>query len=247
MADQRRLQYLWCDGFHSPCRHLLSEDPPKIVGKAWICDDRKQEEWGFTLFLPTAAAFIEDIDWRDVEFRRDRTCWMAVDRERKRIEIEPSAAVPGSLVIRSTVIEFGGVHECRSDRITHDPAVMGGKPCIRGLRVTVGTILGLLASGTSREPHPLEGHTRILSRKISTQPPRSYAAWRLEERRRTAEVDAMSVQLVVDMNLSVDWIDEFAKRRAEAVGSLVDRRRSGRRRLGDHGMGEVEGIRRFHA
>ena len=31
-------------------------------------------------------------------------------------------------------------------RITHDPAVMGGKPCIRGLRVTVGTILGLLAS-----------------------------------------------------------------------------------------------------
>ena len=37
------------------------------------------------------------------------------------------------------------------DRITHDPAVMGGKPCIRGLRVTVGTILGLLASGKSRE------------------------------------------------------------------------------------------------
>ena len=36
-------------------------------------------------------------------------------------------------------------------RITHDPAVMGGKPCIRGLRVTVGTILGLLAKGNSRE------------------------------------------------------------------------------------------------
>ena len=33
------------------------------------------------------------------------------------------------------------------DRITHDPEVMGGKPCIRGLRVTVGTIIGLLASG----------------------------------------------------------------------------------------------------
>jgi uncharacterized protein (DUF433 family) len=30
--------------------------------------------------------------------------------------------------------------------ISHDPAVMGGKPCIRGLRMTVGTIVGLIAS-----------------------------------------------------------------------------------------------------
>jgi len=36
-------------------------------------------------------------------------------------------------------------------RITHDPTVMGGKPCIRGLRVTVGTIVGLMASGQSVE------------------------------------------------------------------------------------------------
>ncbi|MFM9047737.1 MAG: DUF433 domain-containing protein, partial [Cyanobium sp.] len=36
-------------------------------------------------------------------------------------------------------------------RITHDPAVMGGKPCIRGLRITVSTIVGLLASGETRE------------------------------------------------------------------------------------------------
>jgi uncharacterized protein (DUF433 family) len=36
-------------------------------------------------------------------------------------------------------------------RITHDPTVMGGKPCIHGLRVTVGTIVGLMASGQSVE------------------------------------------------------------------------------------------------
>ena len=32
-------------------------------------------------------------------------------------------------------------------RITFNPEVMGGKPCIRGMRVTVGTIVGLVASG----------------------------------------------------------------------------------------------------
>jgi uncharacterized protein (DUF433 family) len=37
------------------------------------------------------------------------------------------------------------------DRITLDPDVMEGKPCIRGMRVTVGMVLGLLATGRSRE------------------------------------------------------------------------------------------------
>jgi len=35
------------------------------------------------------------------------------------------------------------------ERITIDPRVMGGKPCIRGIRITVGAITGLLASGES--------------------------------------------------------------------------------------------------
>ncbi|MHC5734722.1 DUF433 domain-containing protein [Nostoc sp.] len=34
-------------------------------------------------------------------------------------------------------------------RITRNPEVMGGKPCIRGMRVTVGTVVGLMASGYS--------------------------------------------------------------------------------------------------
>jgi uncharacterized protein (DUF433 family) len=64
-------------------------------------------------------------------------------------------------------------------RITHDPSVMGGKPCIRGLRVTVGTVLGLLASGESRE--------RILQAYPYLEPEDldaalAHAAWRLEER-----------------------------------------------------------------
>jgi uncharacterized protein (DUF433 family) len=36
-------------------------------------------------------------------------------------------------------------------RIAHDPAVMGGRSCIRGLRFTVGTILRLLSCGRSRD------------------------------------------------------------------------------------------------
>lgn len=34
-------------------------------------------------------------------------------------------------------------------RITFDPNVMGGKPCVRGMRVTVGMIVGLVAAGHS--------------------------------------------------------------------------------------------------
>jgi len=37
------------------------------------------------------------------------------------------------------------------DRITRNPARMGGKPCVRNLRVTVGTITGLLAAGRARD------------------------------------------------------------------------------------------------
>ena len=38
----------------------------------------------------------------------------------------------------------------RLNRITFDPAIMGGKPCIRGMRVTVGMIVGMIASGHER-------------------------------------------------------------------------------------------------
>jgi uncharacterized protein (DUF433 family) len=39
----------------------------------------------------------------------------------------------------------------RFERITIDPAVVTGKPCIRGLRFPVSRLLGLLAAGESKE------------------------------------------------------------------------------------------------
>jgi uncharacterized protein (DUF433 family) len=64
------------------------------------------------------------------------------------------------------------------DRITRNTAVMGGKACIRGMRVTVGTVVGLVASGHSfteilaAYPYLEEGDIRQAL---------AYAAWRVEE------------------------------------------------------------------
>ena len=63
-------------------------------------------------------------------------------------------------------------------RITHDAAVMGGRPCIRGMRVTVGTIVGLLASGHSIE-EVLRAYPYL--QREDVQAALSYAAWRVEE------------------------------------------------------------------
>ena len=63
-------------------------------------------------------------------------------------------------------------------RITHDPEVMGGRPCIRGMRITVGTVVGLLASGHSAT-EILEAYPYL--EKEDIQAALSYAAWRAEE------------------------------------------------------------------
>jgi uncharacterized protein (DUF433 family) len=64
------------------------------------------------------------------------------------------------------------------ERITRDPAVMGGRPCIRGMRVTVGAVVGLLAAGRT--------HQEVLAAYPYLEPDDiraalSYAAWRTEE------------------------------------------------------------------
>jgi uncharacterized protein (DUF433 family) len=63
-------------------------------------------------------------------------------------------------------------------RITRDPAVMGGRPCIRGMRVTVGTIVGLLAAGRTHE-QILQAYPYLEPDDIRAA--LSYAAWRTEE------------------------------------------------------------------
>ena len=65
------------------------------------------------------------------------------------------------------------------DRITLTPSVMGGKPSIRGMRVTVGMILGLLASRVSRE-QILAEYPYLEDADIDAA--LEYAAWRVEER-----------------------------------------------------------------
>ena len=63
-------------------------------------------------------------------------------------------------------------------RITVDPQVMGGKPCIRDLRVTVGTIVGLIGAGRTTED-VLEAYPYLEREDILEA--LSYAAWRAEE------------------------------------------------------------------
>lgn len=65
------------------------------------------------------------------------------------------------------------------DRITVDSSIMGGKPCIRGLRVTVATILSLLAVGQSSDDI-LKAYPYLEAEDISQC--LAYASWRMEER-----------------------------------------------------------------
>jgi len=63
-------------------------------------------------------------------------------------------------------------------RITFDPLVMGGKPCIRGMRVTVGMIVGMIASGQTKESL-IRLYPYLEPEDIDQA--LAYAAWRAEE------------------------------------------------------------------
>jgi uncharacterized protein (DUF433 family) len=65
-----------------------------------------------------------------------------------------------------------------AERITVDPAVMGGRPCIRGLRMSVGTVVGLVAAGRSNE-QILGLYPYLEADDIRAA--LEYAAWRVDE------------------------------------------------------------------
>lgn len=67
----------------------------------------------------------------------------------------------------------------KPNRITQQPGMMGGKPCIRGTRVTVGMVVGQIGAGRTIED-VLADHPN-LEREDVLQALR-YAAWLAKER-----------------------------------------------------------------
>jgi len=65
------------------------------------------------------------------------------------------------------------------DRITMDPEVMGGQPCIRGLRIPVSLIIKLIASGKKIEDI-LEDYPELEEEDIKQS--LEYAAWAVSEK-----------------------------------------------------------------
>jgi uncharacterized protein (DUF433 family) len=64
------------------------------------------------------------------------------------------------------------------DRITFDPNVMGGRACIRGMRVTVSLIVNLVANGMGTE-QVIEAYPYLEPKDVKQA--LQYAAWRAEE------------------------------------------------------------------
>lgn len=64
------------------------------------------------------------------------------------------------------------------EKIVLDPEIMGGRPCIRGTRVTVGLIVGMLAGNHDRN-EVLKLYPYLSSDDIDAA--LEYAAWRADE------------------------------------------------------------------
>jgi hypothetical protein len=93
LAGIRGLNHFWCDGF-LPEQYHLDQPSPCITGKVWLYGKWHGGWWEFTLFLKHPVSLHSEIYWRSMLPPDDVTRWIAVDLASKRLEIEPSAAVP---------------------------------------------------------------------------------------------------------------------------------------------------------
>jgi hypothetical protein len=91
--SSREFSELWCDGVTAGA-YLLDENPPRVCGHAWICCGSKQDEWRFELLLPHSVRSLANIDWSALLPPPNVTRWLSMDREKRIVRVEPSAAVP---------------------------------------------------------------------------------------------------------------------------------------------------------
>lgn len=98
--EQPELRRLWCDGF-VPEDYVLGGSDPTIRGQAWIGLGRVrggrgegQEQWEFVLHLGPQATDRTSIDWSALLPPIDATSWLVPDPVNKRLDMEPSAAIP---------------------------------------------------------------------------------------------------------------------------------------------------------
>ena len=91
---EKNLRRLWCDGL-VPQEYFLDDPEPRIVGRPWIADGRSgQQQWEFTLFLPRPVQSHSEVNWASLYLAENVTRWLGIDTFSKRLEFEPSAAVP---------------------------------------------------------------------------------------------------------------------------------------------------------
>jgi hypothetical protein len=73
---------------------LLDDPKARFLVTAWICKRPHQEEWRLELLLPNRLTSRDEIQWEELLPPDNVTKWMAIDRQKKFIQIEPAAAVP---------------------------------------------------------------------------------------------------------------------------------------------------------
>jgi uncharacterized protein (DUF433 family) len=120
---------------------------------------------------------------------------------------------------------------------------MGGKPCLRGMRVTVGPSVGLVAAGHANADI-LAAYPYLEGEDIRQA--LAYAAWRVEE----IDVPSCCMKLLIDMNLSPLWVRFPAEKGFDSVhwsslgdldfGALLPRRKTSQPSPGNGGSQQAQ-------